>query len=273
MTITGGLRTLAQKAVGEDWTSATFTYFVRQTADYRRRFRGILPGMSEGEYLSLENGYIQAFRESELPFDLDRKKIAYLVRNRIDPGALAMRAQALARVRENALTMQALEQTLRAKKIIRGRLTKRDQVNLVLRKAPKIFYDVWEETVIRGAAARAGIAVGEGILRREDIVKLMSRQPGRVTEEDVTTTMARLAQRIRTLVPLSRLAKFNITERDLVEMELNPMSQRAQEIASVSQRVLSNIEAGSQPTAQPGFTRSGKRTILSGFEEPKEQSL
>ena len=212
------LNNLMRDAVESGYTEGEFMYYLRQTDEYRQRFRGIFRKdgtlrMSEGEYLAFESGVQQLGKE--YGYKVDSQDIGESLRKGISLEGFEDRLSALQRTREYAPAMRQFQQTLKARGLLppgAREWTKQEQYEFVTGQSNPQFYRVWEEASARTAAFQAGINVrdkGEKSkseyteIRRGAILRIIKGMAGYQTEEELAAGFDELGTNLLEVLPLS----------------------------------------------------------------------
>src|SRR6266498_3175178 len=165
--ITSAIIQFAHHAASRHWGSGTFLYFARQTDWYKEHFKGIKPGMSEGEYNSLIKGYMQTART--INFFITRDQAQYALHRGIPMKLFVDKITAVQRIESQHGFFVNLEKTLRAQGIIKPgeTVTKTKLYNFAMHRGPESWDRVLNESYARTAASEAGFIVGANISRKE----------------------------------------------------------------------------------------------------------
>ena len=272
---------LIQKAIKLGWSSTLFVDHLRHTPDYHAMYPGMHygSGMTEAAY----NSQYQQYREQAklIGETLSRKTFARALKNGVTPEEFAGRAKAIDSITKWAPMMEGFKEALAANGYVdkAKNITQASLMKFAMGLGPVKWEALWQETVVGVNLERvAGITVGAppkgwGIndpnklgggspqsnvdhdfmaITRNDMLTVINQveslTPG-FEVEDVTGQQWRdIGTRMRQFKG-SYLAKYGITAKDLLEMELG--GPRAAVIADKSQRILKEQEAFNDPRAVP----------------------
>lgn len=218
--VTPDIQQLLQEAVARGYTSAEFMYRLQQTQSFRDRFPGIfLPNgqlrMSVEQYLGYEQQY--RLQSQRYGYRFNSQIMGGLVTKGITPELFSERLQAVQRVSENRVALNQFEAVLKRRGMLpAGGFAKGDVYNIVMGTANPLWYKVWEESSARTAAVNAGLSIGADLSAR-DIRQLVRRLPGQQTEESLAPGFERVAEGIRTVIPLSQARQFGVTREDILK--------------------------------------------------------
>lgn len=234
---TGPFAALLHQAVQQRWTVSELLSRLYASPEFAQMFPGIF-GPS-GELVMTPGQYLQTRREYQhiaqvYGLQLSDQEFGRLVAGAVSPQEFLDRAEAAARLSENPAYMRAFQHYAQAAGL--GRVGPREAFDAMLGMAPKEFYDVWEQTVIRSMSELSGVDLSDRMVR-----KIQKLSPTRIQDtEEAKQTFEQLAQQIRTTIPLSRIYKFGITKSDLLQLEFG--GPRQAEIAERVRRVLATEE-------------------------------
>lgn len=217
---------LIDKAVRNGWSPEHFESQVYQTPAFKRAFPGIFRGdgslrMSPSEYRDMSDLYKELAQRYGLYGELGKGRIGKLIKGNVSPQELEDRFTAIARMKEYGTAFKTFE------KLAGVNLNDKKIYEFIMGKGPKQFYDLWEQTMVGTSAASAGVELSASEMR-----SIAKRVPGMQTEESVQAQFQNLAKNIKTLMPLSQLAKMGVSKSDLIELEFGGANQ-----ADIAERV------------------------------------
>lgn len=278
---TKNLLNLMQKAFVSKWNQTQFVDHLRHTPEYHAKFPGLRygDGMTEASYNSQYKAYRDAANNIGEPFS--RKQFAKALKNGVEPDEFQQRMQAIDLLDKWGPQMEGFKEVLVARGEVASvnDVTKGELMKLVMGIGEKKWEKIWQETVVTMNLERvAGITVGKppqgwGVrnpnklgggspassidqdwmhISRKDMLTIInqveSMSPGTEVENISGQQWRDIGLRMRQF-DHQYLAKYGITAKDLLEMELG--GPRASAIADKSQRILKEQEAFYEPRAVP----------------------
>lgn len=233
---TGPFLSMIDTAVREGWGALQFQAQLYSSPTFHNMFPGIFREdgslkMSASRYRAMSDQYSSIARTYGV--ELDKARLGSLIGGDTSIQELTDRLEAVKRLQEYGPAMKEFQQVLASRGIKSG---DGDMVNFILGKAPKQFYSIWEETQVGTAARTAGVHISQGLVRK------ISRQlPGIQSEQDVIAGFQDLATKIQSVMPMSKIAKYGISRRDLTELEFGGPHQAA--IAERVQNLINSTQA------------------------------
>lgn len=271
------LMNLIQKAIKLGWDSTLFVDHLRHTPDYHEKFPGMRygTGMTEATYNAQYNSYRE--QAKLIGEELSRKTFARALKNGVTPEEFAGRAKAIDSIVKWAPMMEGFKETLAANGYVdkAANITQESLMKFAMGLGPVKWEALWQETVVGVNMERvAGITIGTPPkgwgkspgggsplasddhnfmhMTRDDMLTIInqveSTTPGFEVENVTGQQWRDIGARMRQFKG-QYLAKYGITAKDLVEMELG--GPRAAVIADKSQRIIKEQDAADQPRAVP----------------------
>jgi len=217
---------IIDKAIRNGWSPQQFEAAIYRSKPFRQTFPGIFRGdgslrMSPYEYLQQADAYRELAQRYGLRGGLDDKRIGKLIEGNVSMTELNDRFSALYRMEEYKPYMQAFKEVLASNGITR-KFNEEEMFRFVMGESPKEFYEIWEQASVGASATRAGLD-----LSAKEMKSIARMVPGVQDEAALYGNFQQLAQKVQTLLPLSRMAKFGITKKDLIELEFGGANQSA----------------------------------------------
>lgn len=275
MNVSKSMLNLVDQGVNKLWTTTNFMMHVRGTKEYKQAFAGIQRGMSEDEYIDT----YEAFRDraQDVGKPLTTQAFGVLLKKGVGYEEWDKRITAIDRIKGNEELFEQFGETLKQRGLLKGKFTMKDVYDFVRGKGSPIFEKVWEEAAFTAGIERAGFQVGEGAdISRKALLKMIgnfeSNTPGLQVEDLGDDFYKDLADRVRTLIPASRLAGFGLTNTDILELQVN--GPRAGKIAESVNQILANVERlKTGPTAKTQAQSAQGGIVVAGLEEDRAQTL
>lgn len=234
---------LVDRSVRLNWTMEEFTLNLYGSREFKEMFPGIFRPdgsmrMSPSQYLNMVDTYRSTARSIGLnPNLIDKDQFGDLIRGDVSPQEFSDRLTAVKRISEFKPAFEEFKQVLRSRGISpKGIDTDEEMLDFMLGAGPKKFYQIWDELTVGTAARTAGVQLGQHQIRR--IAKIL---PGQANEAQIAAGMQDLAKKIQTIMPLSKINKYGISKKDLVQLEFGGPNQAA--IAKKVEMALGNYEA------------------------------
>lgn len=272
---------LIQKAVKQGWNTTLFVDRLRHTPDYHEKFVGIRynEGMTEATY----NAEYKSYRDQAklVGENLSRKTFARALKNGVKGQEFQARVQAVDSMTTWSPMLEQFKQTLADNGLVdkAAHVTQGNLMKMVMGLGPKKWEDLWQQTVVEVNLERiAGVTVGTPPkgwgtndpnkfgggspqasvdqdwmhVSKQDMLTIInqveSTSPGTEVESITGQQWRDIGARMRQFKG-QFLAKYGITAKDLLEMELG--GPRAAVIADKSQKILAEQDAYNQPRATP----------------------
>jgi hypothetical protein len=223
---------LIDKAVRNGWSPEHFESQIYQSPAFKRAFPGIFRSdgslrMSPSEYRQISDQYKELAQRYGLYGELGPGRIGKLIKGNVSPQELTDRFTAISRMKEYGTAFDVFKKIVGEQMPQNGKLTDENLYEFIMGKAPKAFYDLWEQTMVGTSAASAGVDLSAAEMR-----SLAQRLPGMQTEEQLQANFQKLAKDIKTIMPLSQLTKLGVNKSDLLELEFGGPNQ-----ADIGERV------------------------------------
>jgi hypothetical protein len=255
------LLNLIEKAVQGGWNSTAFLDRVRHTPEYAQKYPGIQwkDGMTEGTYLSEFNSYKNTAQAAGV--DFTREDFAKVLKRGVSSAEFTDRVAAIQSIDRWGPMWQYFSETLAARGLGPPKgLSKQDLANFVMKLGPKAWEKVYDETFLTAGLERvAGIQVGKDFvpgqttpyaITRGDMLDIVKQVEAlsKGSFDPAKLDFTKIGAELRKFQP-QYLARYGITPRDVVEMELG--GPRAADIATKAERVLKTQDAFNAPRAVP----------------------
>lgn len=244
----GAFHDLLDKAIRFDYTDSEFMLAVYGSPQFKQMFPGIFRPdgsmkMTPLEYRNLEDSYRSAARQYGLS-QLPKGSTAKLIKNDVSLQEFSDRMEAIKRVEEFKPAMDQFKAILESRgvKNFAGINTDKEIAKFLLGQGPKQFYSLWDELAIGTAAVQAGLDLDQQLIK--SIAKTV---PGQANEVEMQGRFANLAQRIKTVMPLSQMGKYGLTKQDLIDLEFGGPDQAA--IAAKVDTIMRNHQAFATTTS------------------------
>ena len=278
----GDLQGLVQRARSNRWGMTEFLYYLRQTQAYKDRFPGIFGKngqllMSEEQYLAYESAY-RALSQN-FGYKMTQEDVGTWISKGVDPTELQQRFDVIQRADQYRPALQQLKQTLARRGLAdKGKITLAEARDFILGIADPKWYKVYEEFSGRTAAVQAGFDIVKGTdafgyttLTRKQILDIIHRVPGIQSEGDLAASFQQLAQQFRELIPEGTITGFDVSKKDLIQLEFG--GPRQARIAERVKRIIASVQARQQPMAQPQFVATGQGPQLFGLETQRRAQV
>jgi len=253
----GQFHDIIDKAIRNAWSPAQFESAIYRSRPFKQAFPGIFRNdgslrMSPYEYLQQKDAIRELAQRYGLRGKLDDKRIGTLIEGDVSLTELNDRFTAITRMEEYRPQMEAFAEVLKQRGVQNVKMNDEWMYRFIMGEQPKQFYTLWEQASVGGSAARAGID-----LNARQMKSIAKSIPGVQSDEAVYGGMQELAAKITTLMPLSKMAKFGITKKDLIELQFGGKNQ-----AAISQRVqeLINVVTGEQMDERKAFDTTAQQS-------------
>lgn len=289
MPVTKNLLNLIERAVVGGWSSTVFLDRIRHTPEYAQKYPGIQwkDGMTEGSYLSTFNQYKSYAQAAGVQFG--RLDFAKALKRGVSPQEFSARVDAIKSIDRWGPMWQYFSEALAARGLAPPNgLSKKQLADFVMKLGPKQWEKVYDETFISAGLERvAGIQIGEApkgwsgsedgtssaayTIARGDILDIIKQVESLTMGafDPAKLDFAKIGSDLRQFKP-DYLAKYNITTKDILEMELG--GPRASAIAERAQRVLATQKAFTEPRATPQSSQQvGQRAEQVRQQLPQSQ--
>lgn len=219
---------------------------------------GYLDGVTENDDSASSSGYgggVSFFAQMKEQYqqvartfgitNLSNAQMRTLFKNHVSIQEFADRLTAVQRINEFKPAMREFAQMLKSRGIDGPNFNNDDAVlKFMLGQAPKKFYALYDEFNVGLAARQAGAHINQRLVR-----SIAKRLPGVQSEAEMQQGMQELANKIMTLLPLSKLHKYGLNKRQLATLQFGGPKQ--QQIADKVRRVLAQ-EQGIQEGGAEG---------------------
>jgi hypothetical protein len=274
--LTKNLNNLVQKGVNQEWSTTNFILQLRQTREYKQAFAGIQKGQTEEAYMYAYGQFRDKLKDV-LKRDLTREAFGVLQKKGVDFEEWSKRVIAIDRIKRDRDLFETFGEVLKQRGLTKGKFTFKDAYDFVTGKGSPLYEKVWEEAAFTTGLESAGFIVGKkGSITRQEMLKALNsfegRNPGLEVEDLGDEFYTDLANKVRTLLPASRLAKFGLTETDILELQVG--GPRAEHLAETVNQILANVErikAG--PTAKTQAQSAQGAIAVAGLEDERAQTL
>ena len=258
----GAFGNILDAAVRGDWSVDEFAVNLYATKQFRRMFPGIFRAdgsmrMDPFAYRQLTDQYKSTARMYGIT-SLSKQHIGKLIRSNVSMQEFSDRMTAIQRVQEYKPAWQEFIEVARSRGFktgLNGRKLNSDKelVNFMLGRQPKKFYSLWDELNTGIAAREAGLnkELGQGMIR-----SISKRMAGIADETQLQSKFQNLAQTLQKVMPLSKIAGYGLTKKDLVTLEFGGSNQAA--IAEKVERVLAQQEGFDMDRAYAGRADIGR---------------
>lgn len=227
---------IIHKGIVNGWTIDQILVSIQSTQWFTEAFPGIQPGMKPGAYRELAGEYSGIASEFGIG-SLSKATLGGLIAGGVSLNEFSDRMRALQSYQENLSYFNEFVTQAQAAGMD-TRTLQASPLDFFMGSASPEFYRLWERSTIGGAAGTYGLDLSEA-----DIDQIIGAEPGLVggTAESAAELQLRfseLAKQVRTTIPLGRIHSFDITMRDLIELEFGGPQQAA--IAERVQRILAS---------------------------------
>ncbi len=221
--ITGNIQALIAQANRQEWNQDLFLQKLRETQEYRERFKGIMgkngePKMDENTYLNYELQFHAIASQNGI--GLGPKREAFLFRNNQTPEEFADRATAYKRIQRNPDLYKAY-----ARELVQGGLAKPGEVDkkglfkAVMGEAPQAWYDLWQDTVTRNAAVNAGISFKKGAEGYTNlghgVIERISRMD--LSEEEMAAKFTEVSDTLENVLGTIEAGTYGVSKKSIVK--------------------------------------------------------
>lgn len=236
---------IIERAIRRNWSPETFEAMIYGSRPFKERFRGIFENdgslrMSPLEYIELEKTYEEIARDHGFFKQVNSsREIARLIEGNVSAQEFEDRLVAAERMQEFAPAFEAFKKVV--KHNFGETLGDKEIFDFVLGMGDKKFYDIWERAGIQEQAKAAGVK-----LDQSQIAKIAKSQAGYQDPSQYEPRFAELAQKIKTVMPLSQMSKWGISKQDLIELEFpgsTTNGEKRKTTAMKIERLLKGYEA------------------------------
>lgn len=225
MDMSGNINALMQTAIDRSYSMEEFAYWMRQTPEYRQRFKGIF---SHGELTMTEDEYIAAEREYQLlgkqyGYRVTPNVVAFNIKKGVDSADFEERLQAVDRLSEYRPALQEFNEAAKRAGLINKNLSEEELYRFVRGEAPASWSKLWEEVTVRTAARAAGIQVGKGKdgpvgqISNRVVKGILKRAPDEISQEELDAGFEEIADNMLNTMPLSKIYGLGLSEGELAQ--------------------------------------------------------
>lgn len=226
--MTPNIQQLINEAIKKGYSATVFQHFLSKTPEYKQRFAGKPPWMSEAQYLADERAYesIAALAGVNLP----QSAVKSMFKDGITPEVFQMKAEAVGRLKRNKTLFQQFSKE--AAQAFGKAPSRTELLKFALGTGNQKWYDLWQDAVTRTAAVEAGVrvkrqagkqgpysSIGQGLIE-----KISGKG---LSEEEMRAGFQDLADHLLTTMPLSRMQGYGLSKKDLVSAVFGGKNQGA----------------------------------------------
>lgn len=246
--MTADLRTLVQHASQNGYTNDRFLFFLRQTDEYQKAFPGIFNDdgtlkMDEATYTATKQEYEDSASSAGL--NMGPNKIGWLFEHDVSSNEFADRAPGIRMLKDNhELYVQFGRALVQSGNATPAEVKDEGLLKFVLGEAPAAWYEEYHLAETRYAATQAGISLARHATGAYDHIS-----PGQIekiadkglTPEAMKAGFEQTAQDLLTTLPLSRIQKYGLTKRDILQARFGGKKQA--EVLQKMEHIKSQEEA------------------------------
>lgn len=251
---------LMQEGNKAGWTEQTFLWHLRQTQEYHDAFPYIQgTGMSEAAYVAQTKAYQTS--AASYGVNLTPALQSVLFQRGISSTTASQRFQAESQLRTNQPLFDAFNRQRKSE----GKpiLSRGDMMSFILGEGNQNWYDDWNNANSRYAGNMAGVTFDNKAQEYTSVGRNVVKEVAGLglSQSAERSGYQKLAQQLKTSLPLSRIQKFGLTKQDLVELEFG--GKRQASVAATVQSILaneSNLEDQSNKAMGIGGIQPGKNS-------------
>lgn len=259
----------AAHAPNGGWSLDRFMEAIYDTKEFQQAFPGIFGKggklkYTPDQYISFVQQYQQVADEYNLK--VTREEMGYLFRNNVTPTEARERFYAEHQLETNPELWKQWKEQLAGMGY--KNVKRKDIFEFMANRAPKEWYNIWEQAQVRYGLQQAGINTvnQQGKANANDLnlgkgaVRKIAQKIGDSDPSTLAAGYAQLAKDFQKLMPLSRISGYGLTKQDLIELRFG--GKRQAKVAEIVENIMASEE----------LRRSGAATSVSDAIGQRERN-